>query len=217
MATSYTYATLKAAIQDTVEDDGTEFASAIDNIIALAEDRILKDLNLELFDTVTSLAFTASNPLLTKPTGTIATRSLYYTNASSNFVLLEPRSHEFIMDYWPKSTTTTAAPKYYTDYSATQYYIAGTPSGTNVVTARCIVRPAGLTSIVTTTWLSTYMGDLMFYACLVASEQYLKADNRIGVWMGEYQDRMKKAEKELKQSDRNDYTPMTVTSERQAN
>ncbi len=217
MPSSYTYATLKAALQDTVEDDGTEYGAAIDNIIALAEDKILRDLNLELFDTVNTLAFTASNPVLTKPTGTIATRSLHYTNASSNFVLLEPRSWEFVKDYWPKSSTTTATPKYFAEYSATQYYIAGTPSGTNVVTARCIVRPAGLTSINTTTWLSQYMGDLMFYACLVSSEQYLKADNRIPVWGREYQTRFEKAEKELKQSDRSDYTPMTVTSERQTN
>jgi hypothetical protein len=215
LSTSYTYATLLAALQDTVEDDGAEYAAAIPNIIALAEDKILRDLNLELFDTVTALAFTAANPLLTKPTGAIATRSLHYTNAAGNLVLLEPRSWELVKDYWPKESTTTATPKYFSEYSATQYYIAGTPSGTNVVSARCIVRPAGLTSIVTTTWLSSYMGDLLFYACLTSSEQYLKADNRIAVWKDEYQTRFVKAEKELKQSDRSDYTPMTVTSERQ--
>jgi hypothetical protein len=217
VATAYTYATLVAALQDTVEDDGAEYAAAIPNIIALAEDKILRDLNLELFDTVTALAFTAANPLLTKPTGAIATRSLHYTNAAGNLVLLEPRSWEMVKDYWPKEATTTATPKYFTDYSPTQYYIAGTPSGTNVVSARCIVRPAGLTSIVTTTWLSSYMGDLLFYACLTSSEQYLKADARIPVWGREYQGRLEKAEKELKQSDRSDYTPMTVTSERETN
>jgi hypothetical protein len=212
---SYTYATLKAALQSFVEDNGTEFAAAIDLIIPLAEDRILKDLDLELFDTVTALAFTASNRLLTKPTGAIATRSLHYTNASNNQVLLEPRSWEFVNDYWPNAATTTATPQFYAEYSPTQYVIAGTPSGTNVVTARCVVRPAGLTSINTTTWLSQYMGDLMFYACLVVSEQFLKADNRIGVWQGDYAQRLASAKVELKQEDRVDYTPMTVTSERE--
>lgn len=215
MSSAYTYTTLVEALQDTTEDQGAEFLAALPNIIALAEDKILKDLNLELFDTVTALAFTANDPLLTKPTGTIATRSLHYTDAATKFKLIEPRSWEFVKDFWPNAAVTTADPRYFAEYSATQYYLAGTPSGTNVVTARCIVRPAGLTSINTTTWLSQYMGDLMFYACLVAAEQFLKADNRINVWKGEYKERLETADRELKQSDRNDYTPLTVTSERE--
>jgi hypothetical protein len=215
MSTSFTYATLLTALQTTVEDAGSEYVAFLPTAIQLAEDKILRDLDLELFDTVTPLAFTASTALLTKPTGAIATRTLHYTDATGNFQLLEPRSWEFVKDYWPKEATTTASPKYFAEYSATQYYVAGTPSGTNVVTARCVVNPAGLTSIVTTTWLSTYMGDLLLYACLVISEEYLKADNRIGMWKQDYNDRLASAKRVLKPEDRTDYTPITVTSERE--
>lgn len=215
MATSFTYTTLKAALVDMTEETGSDYASFIDTIIPLAEDRILRDLNLELFDTVNTLAFTASNPLLTKPTGTIATRTIHFTDANGNFVLVEPRSWEQIKDYWPKAATTTATPKYYTEYSPTQWYFAGTPSGTNVVTARCVVRPAGLTSVNPTTWLASYMGDLLFYACLIVSEQFFKADPRIATWTTEYGLRLAAAEKELNYEDRSDYTPITLTSARE--
>lgn len=211
MATAYTYSTLVGALQATTEDTGADFLAAIPNIIALAEDRLLRDLDLELFDTVNMLAFTATSPLLTKPTNTIGVRTLHYTDVSGDFVLLEPKSWEFVKDYWPNASTTTASPKYFTDYSATQWYIAGTPSGTNVVTARCIVRPAGLTSMNTTTWLSTNTGDLLFYACLISSEQFLKADERIGIWKTEYVERLQAARREMKLEERADYMPMTST------
>jgi hypothetical protein len=217
MASSFTYNTLVSALQTVTEDTGSEYLAFIPTIIQLAEDKILRDLDLELFDTVTALAFTASNPLLTKPTGTITTRSLHYVNASNNRTLLELRSWEYVNDYWPNPATTTATPKYYAEYSATQWHVAGTPSGTNVVYARCVVRPTGLTSGNQNTWLSNYMGDLMLYACLVCSEQYLKADNRIGVWTADYLSRLSAAKVELRQEDRVDYTPMTVTSEREGN
>ena len=215
MASSFSYNTLVTALQTVVEEYGTEYAAFIPTIIQLAEDKILRDLDLELFDTVSTLAFTASNPLLTKPTGTIATRTVHYVNASNNRTLLELRSWEYVNDYWPNTATTTATPKYFAEYSPTQWHISGTPSGTNVVYARCVVRPGGLTALNPNTWLSNYMGDLMLYSCLVSSEEYLKADSRIAVWLVEYTQRLQAAKVELRQEDRVDYTPMTVTSERE--
>lgn len=213
MAASYTYTTLKAMIISMTEDQGTEFAAAVDNLIPLAESQILRDLDIELFDTVNTLAFTASNPLVTKPTDMVATRSLHYTNAGGEFVLLMPKSWEFIKDYWPNASTTTASPLYYADYSPTQWYIAGTPLGTNVVTARCIVRPAAMTSGNVTTWMGTNLGDLLLFACLVSAEQFLKADPRIAIWKQEYTARLAGARKEFKLEDRSNYTPVaTVTT-----
>jgi hypothetical protein len=49
----------------------------------------------------------------------------------------------------------------------------------------------------------------------VISEEYLKADNRIGMWKQDYNDRLASAKRVLKPEDRTDYTPITVTSERE--
>ena len=215
MSTSFTYNSLVAALQTTTEENGSEYLAFIPTIIQLAEDKILRDLDLELFDTITPLAFTAGNPLLTKPTGTIATRTIHYVNASNNRTLLELRSWEYVNDYWPNPATTTATPKYFAEYSATQWHIAGTPTGTNAVYARCVVRPTGLAVGNQNTWLSNYMGDLMLLSCLVSSEQYLKADNRIPVWKSDYTERLAAARVELRQEDRVDYTPMTTNTDRE--
>jgi len=211
MSTSFTYATLTSTLQSMTEDSGTEFTSFIPTIIQLAEDKILRDLDLEYFEVITATAFTASTATVTKPTGAIATRTLHYTDADGKFVEIDLRSWGYVKDYWPTESSTTASPKYFADYSATQWYIAGTPSGTNVVTSRCVINPTGLTSDNTTTWLSQYMGDLLLYACLVCSEQYLKADERIAVWKTDYVERLSGAARILKQADRIDYSPVTST------
>jgi len=215
MATSYTYATLVAALQDTVEDDGADFLGALPNIIALAEDRVLRDLNVELFDVSATSTFGVASPWMAKPADMVGLRTMHFTDALGNFNLLEPKSWEFVKDYWPNVVTTTPTPKYYAEYSDSNWFIAGTPVAASVVTIRYIKRPAGLTALNPTTWLSAHVGDLLFYGSLIASEQFLKADNRIPVWMQEYAMRLNAARRELKFEERNDYMPMTAIPEKE--
>lgn len=211
MAASFTYATLVTAIETFTEDSGTEFVTAIDTIIPLAESRLLRDLDLELFDVTASGTFTASSAVVTKPTDMVALRSFHYTDASGNFQMLDPKSWEFVKDYWPKVATTTATPKYFTEYSDTQWYLAGTPASGLTYTVRYIKRPTGLTSGNTTSWLGTHVGDVLLYACLITSEQFLKADDRMPLWKTEYAAHLNAAKKELRRTDRNDYSPIEST------
>jgi hypothetical protein len=215
MASSYTYATLVSALQSTVEDGGDDFLSALPNIIALAEDRVLRDLNVELFDVSATSTFGVASPWLAKPSDMVGLRTMHFTDALGNFVLLEPKSWEFVKDYWPNVGAVTASPKYYAEYSDTNWFIAGTPIAANVLTIRYIKRPAGLTALNPTTWLAAHVGDLLFYGCLISSEQFLKADNRIAVWTQEYALRLNAARRELKLEERNDYMPMTAIPEKE--
>lgn len=209
MAVSYTYDTLRTNLINTTEDQGTEFAAALDNIIALAETRILRDLDVEFFDAVTTGTFAASNPLLTKPANFISLRTMHYTDGSSNFNLIESKSWEYVKDYWPNVATTTSTPKYMADYSETQWYLAGTPASNLAYTVRYIVRPTGLSSGTPSTWLSANVGDLLFYACLVSSEAFLKADERVKMWASEYATRLQIVRMELRREKRDDYAPLT--------
>lgn len=210
MSTSFTYATLTSTLQSITEDQGTEFAAFIPTIIQLAEDKVLRDLDLEIFDQTMTSAFVAESPWLTKPASLVGLRSLHYTTAGGDFTLLVPRSWEYCKDYWPNETTTTSTPKYFAEQSSTDWFIAGTPASSLVVTARYIKRPTGLSSTTSTTWLSTTVGDLLLYACLVGSEQYLKADDRVPVWAQTYADRLQAAMQELKPEKRTDYMPITT-------
>lgn len=79
MALAWTYTTLRQALLDwPVEDEGsTEYVANIPNLIGLGEIRLVRDLNLSVFDvTDESLTIDEGSRLVTKPTTLIATRSL---------------------------------------------------------------------------------------------------------------------------------------------
>lgn len=215
MAASWTYTTLKAAITGETEEQGAEFAAFLDTIIGLAETRVLKDLDLELWDVVTTGTFgvtgTAADRLVTRADDVLVVRSFHYITATGDRVLLDPRSYEFCVDYWPKFTTTTSTPKYYTAYSETQWMVVGTPAGGLSYEIRHMQRPAGLSGSVATTWLGTNVPDVLLWACMVESEQFLKADERIAVWTNRYADALRSALRELKPDQRDNYSPVTST------
>jgi len=206
---AYTFTTLKAALLAFTEETSTDsYATDVNTIIQLAEDRVLRELDLELFDLSYTGHFTANIAYLAKPTGLLQLRTIHYTDATGNLQLLEPRSWAMCKDYWPKETTTTATPRYFSEYSDVSWFIAGTPASALDATIRCIIRPLGLSSITTTTWLGTNVGDLLLYACLIGSEQYLKADERVALWKAEYAERLQAARFELKPSTRMNYLPI---------
>lgn len=211
MSISYTYASLLTALKDTVTDQSTEFSDALPNIIGLAETRLLRDLDLEMFDSVSTISFTQSSPLVLKPTGFVSLRALYYLDATNNFQVVELKPWEYVIDYWPNAATETATPKYMADYSTTQWYLAGTPNAGISGSVRYVKRPAGLSGSVSTTWLSENVGDLLFYSCLISAEEFLKADDRVDVWKGEYRDRLSAARMELRRDKRDDYAPVSGT------
>lgn len=215
MAATFTYTTLKATIVSETEENGSEFAAFLDTIIALAETRLLKDLDLDLWDTVTTGSFantgTATDRLITRSSSILVVRSFHYVDANGNRQLIEPRSYEFCVDYWPKFTTTTSAPKYYCPYTETQWMVVGTPAGGLSYEIHGMVRPAGLSSGTATTWLSTNVPDALLWACLVESEQYLKADERIPVWQKRYADAVRSALSELKPDQRDRYSTVETT------
>ncbi len=207
MPITFTYATLKAELVSHVEDQGTAFAAELDTVIGLGELKLLRDLDLEIFDVTDTGAFFVNNQVVTKPAGYVADRSLFFTVSGKTYQMFH-RSYEYLIDYWPVAATVTTTPRYYSELNETQWWIAGTPAGSYPFTARFMKRPAGLSGTVATTWLSTYAGDLLFYAALACSEAFLKADERIQVWKAEYAEKLASSRHELRRMQRTDYSPV---------
>ncbi len=204
MSATYTYDSLRAAIQAMLDDDSTELEASLDEIIALGELRLLRDLDLEIFDKLVPLTFTPGNSVLAKPEGTVATRDVLFIK-DNELTRLEPRGLDFCWDYWPNTGATTAVPRYYADLDEDNWHIAGTPSSAYSVRARVMIRPEGLSSTNTTTWLSTRTADLLFTACLLEGEAFIKADERVPLWKANYGERLAAARSEFKDSIRRDY------------
>lgn len=193
MSTAWTYASLKAAIADHVEDPSDEFDDDVDVLIRLAEDECLKTLDLEIFKATDSVTFTQGNPLAPKPTGYIQCESFFYTVSSVRY-FLEQRSYDFLVDYSPNAST-EGLPKYWAEVNETQVAVAASPNAAVAAgggTMRFLKRPESIVTVADgTTWLGTNVGDLLFAACMKNADRFDVADERIAMWQGEF-DRLSK-------------------------
>ena len=93
---SFTYATLKTAIQDYTENSETTFTNNLPVFIKQAEERILKNVQLSVFRKTATAAFTSSNQYLACPSDFLAPFSLSFTNSSSEKVFLDYKDVNFI-------------------------------------------------------------------------------------------------------------------------
>lgn len=210
MATSFTYATLKTAIKNFVEDQGTDFDANVDAIIGLGEDRCVKDLDLEQWyveDTTKTIA--QGDRTLTLPTGSLRVGDIFITTSGTTKAPLIERTYSYLRDYAPGDTP-QARPKFWAPFSETAIAIAPASDASYAVTMKHLKRPAGLASGNTTTWLGTNLGDLLLYACLINAELYGVNDERIPAWTTEYQRALAAALVQFRNLVRRDYAPVAA-------
>jgi hypothetical protein len=192
----YTYATLKSAIQDMIEDQGSTFAAFIPNMIKGAEDACIVDLDLEIFNATDTMTLSAGSQLGTLPTDMLRAKTIFYT-ASSTRTFLEERSYDYCIDYAP-STSAQAAPEFYAPLNTTQIFLAPIPNATYTCTVRGPKRPTSLVTTTTGTWLSQKAGDLLFKRCLIEAEKFAVADERLGMWQTDYAEELARKRMEFR-------------------
>jgi|TARA_R110000851_G_scaffold116555_1_gene242813 hypothetical protein len=141
---SFTYTTLKNALQDYTQNTETSFVSNMPLFIRLGEERIFKSVQLNLFQRNVSGGMTADNQFLTVPSDFLAPISLSVTN-SSNVEFLEFKSLEYIQAYNPNPAT-TGTPKYYAQFDLDNFTVAPTPDTGYVTTLSYFYRPTSITS-----------------------------------------------------------------------
>jgi|TARA_R110000751_G_scaffold20113_2_gene59382 hypothetical protein len=185
MSASFTLATLKTAIKERAEDVGAQFAASLDVIIQLAENRILRELPLSVWQLRGNVTITQGSQTAAKPTDAIAIHDLIYTDSAGVVHFLKPRSWAYCQDYAPN--TTQGTPKYYAeDYSETHIYIAPSPNLATTATALYTKHPNSIVTDTTGTFISQKMADLLLSACMVQAEQYDIAPDIAKMWEANY-------------------------------
>ena len=111
---SFILTTLRSSIQDYTENTETSFLNNLSTFIQLAEERILKSVQLNVFEKNVSGTMTTSNQYLACPSDFLAPNSLTITN-SSNYTYLQFKEKEFVQSYTPNPAT-TGVPKYYAQF-----------------------------------------------------------------------------------------------------
>jgi hypothetical protein len=168
-----TYDELVTNIRNYTEVDANVFTNAVINtFITMAENRILRDIDLDVYKKESIGSMTSGNRFLTSPTDILTHRYMFIT-VGTDKIYLDFRDTSFMREYWPNPSL-TGVPKYYAVWDQDTFNIAPTPNSNYVVEIGYIYRPAQLSSANPTTWISTNAPEALLYACLIQAYSYTK-------------------------------------------
>jgi hypothetical protein len=176
-----TYAELVQKIRDYCEVDSNVFTSTIvDGFINDAELRILREIDSDNNRQYAQADIVAGQRYVNTPLindETLIIRSAQITNSTggadnSNRAFLEYRDTSFISEY--NSEGSQGLPKYYSYWDENTIVLAPTPDQNYNMQINYILKPTGLSSSNTQTYLSKEFPNGLLYACLVEAFGFLK-------------------------------------------
>jgi hypothetical protein len=186
-----TYTELVQKIRDYTEVDANVLTSTIVNgFIENAEFRILRDVDSDNNRRYVSAQLVAGSRFIDTPTDLLVIRSAQIVDSdgvgqSDNRDFLQYRDTSFMSEFNP--TATTGVPKYYSNWDEDTIVVAPTPNATFTIQLNYILKPAGLSSTVPTTYLSLNFPNGLLYACLVEAYSFLKGPNDLlQLYEGQY-------------------------------
>ena len=189
-----TFTELQTQIRDYTEATSDVLTDVIVNdFIEHAEDRIFRELDLDVFRSYQTASLTVGNPFVAVPginiTQDAFTRSvqIYTDGGTPTREYLIQKDVTFMNEYWPNRDS-TGKPKYYANWDQDRLYLAPTPNSAYKIELALNKQPTGLSSTTSTTWLSTNAPKVLLYACLVEAFRFLKGpDNMLQYYEQGYQ------------------------------
>jgi hypothetical protein len=189
-----TYAELVQKIRDYCEVDSNVFTSTIvDGFLLDAEFRVLRDVDSDNNRQYAQADIVAGQRYVNTPLvndQTLVIRSAQITNSTggadnSSRSFLQYRDTSFMSEYDP--TGVQGLPKYYSYWDENTIVVAPTPDINYNMQINYILKPEGLSSTNTTTYLSTEFPNGLTYACLVEAFGFLKGPaDMIQYYEGKY-------------------------------
>jgi len=173
---SFTFAELKTAIQDYVDNTETTFVNHLSDFIKASEERIFKNVDLELFRKNVTSAMTSSDKFVSIPSDYLSSFSLQITTAGSESFLLQ-KDVNFLQEAFDGSAS-TGLPRYYAVFDINNFIVAPTPNSNYAIELHYYYRPTSLTAGADsgTTWLSTNAPFALLYGSLVEAYTYMKGE-----------------------------------------
>ena len=177
---SFTYGQLKTAIQDYTDNAETTFVNNLPVFIRAAEERILKNVQLQFFRRNQSANLTSGNKYLACPSDYLAPYSLGYTDNNGDKQFLQFKDVNFIQEFNPDASD-TGAPRYFAQFDIDNFILAPTPNGNYAVELHYFYRPPSLTAGVDsgTTWLSQNADLVLLYGALVEAYIFMKGEQDV--------------------------------------
>jgi hypothetical protein len=191
---SWTFTTLKTAIQDYTQNTESTFVTNLPTVIKQAEDRIVKSVELPNFRKNVTGTFTNGNQYLATPSDYLYPFSLAVLDGSNNYSYLISTDVSFIREAYP-SASSTGTPKHYAQFDDTTFIVGPSPSSALDVELHYYYIPQSITaSSDGTSWLGTNSPELLLYASLIEAYTFMKGEPDI---MANYEKRFQEALQKL--------------------
>lgn len=173
-----TYNELITNIRNYTEVDDNVFTDPVCNtFILMAENRILRDIDLDVFKLEVTGLMTSGNKFLSTPTSILTHRYIMITKDGEQ-IFLKFRDTSFMKEYWPNGAQ-TETPGFYSVWDQDTFYIAPTPDENYPVELGYIRKPEQLSSTNPETWVSLNAPEALLYACLIQAYSYTKGPGDI--------------------------------------
>lgn len=180
--------------------NNSDFQQVLPNIIDDGEQRCYREL--DLLNTIVrdqSAALTANSRNFTFPQHFVVSESInvfYPANSTTNRQQLVPVSREWMDATWPNEAapTSPSIPQWYAMITDQTIIVGAPPDAAYTMEVVGTIRPTPLSDTNPTTYLSLYLPDLFFTACLIFAYGFLKDygattddPNAPGSWETHYQ------------------------------
>jgi hypothetical protein len=176
-----TYAELVQKIRDYTEVGSSVLTDSIINDFILdAEFKILRDVDSDNNRRYVTATMISGQRFIDTPDDLLVVRSAQIIDSdgvgqANNRDFLKYRDTSFMSEFNP--TGATGVPKYYGMWDQDTIVVAPTPNATYTIQLNYILKPAGLSSTNTTTYLSLQFPNGLLYASLIEAFSFLKGPN----------------------------------------
>ena len=176
-----TYTELVQKIRDYTEVTSTVLTDTIVNgFIENSEFRILRDVDSDNNRRYVTAQMVASQRFIDTPQNLLVIRSAQIVDSAGVGVandrdFLQYRDTSFMSEF--NNLNSQGVPKYYSNWDETRIVVAPTPDQTYQIQLNYILKPEGLSSTNTETYLSKFFPNGLLYACLIEAYGFLKGPN----------------------------------------
>jgi|TARA_A100001515_G_scaffold69424_2_gene55187 hypothetical protein len=188
---SFTFTTLKTAIQDYTENTETTFVNNLPTLIKQAESRINSSVELPRYRKNQQATATINNQYLGVPDDFLYSYSLAVVDSDGNYNFLINKDVNFIREAYPKPSTNTGLPEYYAQFDDGFFILGPTPDANYTVELHYFHLPQSITaSSDGTSWLGSNAPDVLLFGSLVEAYIFMKGEPDL---VGLYETRFKEA------------------------
>ena len=183
-ASVMTYDSLVEDIQSYLERSDAATLAKIPQFIMLAEQIIASEIKFLGNLVVVGSSMVLGEATIAKPARWRKTVSLNVTVASKRQPVLL-RTYEYLREYWPNPSSTDV-PLYFCDYDYEHWLVAPTPASAYSYEVLYYERNQPLDSSNQSNWFTQYAPQALLYGSLLQAMPFLKNDERIPMWQGQY-------------------------------